>query len=119
MDKSKFEAAAEKVQSKLQPGTGPQALDIGSMVEIGVMLIELFSKCMDMNNGNAGQVAANVKNPGILQRFVLRRALRQHLGRQYGQRGDKLERALLAAASESTEEELFDLATETQDPTYY
>lgn len=118
---SKFEAAAQKVQEHLQPGvTDPQKLDIGSMIEIGVMLLEIFTKCMDSNNGDAAQVASNVKSPGLLQRFMLRRAVRSHLGGRNSQRrGEQLERAILKAAEDADVQELIDLANETQDPTYY
>lgn len=120
MTTSKFEAAAEKVQAHLQPEVvDPQKLDIGSMIEIGVMLLEIFSKCMDSSNGDAAQVANNIKSPTLFQRIMLRRAVRSHLGRNSQQRGERLERAILKAAGDADVQELLDLANETQDPTYY
>ena len=119
MAESKFEAASEKVQAKLQGPLSTQPLDFGNMVDIAMLLLELFTKCMGSNNGNASMVAGRMKSPGLIQRVILRRTIREHLGRRFSSQGERLERALIESASDADMQELVDLANESQDPTYY
>lgn len=79
------------------------------IAEIVTELVEVIQECVE----NREQALKVFQSPSLLQRFVLKRKVRQHLG-WFGARkyGSDLQQALLETGKEVTREDLNELVVE-------
>ena len=109
----KIEDFSKNIASNIQDDNKNYSFDLGLIITIGyiiVNIIQLLIKC----NIFGGKLEDRIKNPGSIDQILLRRAIKNHLPKEYAHLRDRIKDQILADVKTLSNEQIKNMVMEAQ-----
>ena len=109
----KIEDFSKNIASNIQDDDKNYSFDLGLIITIGyiiVNIIQLLIKC----NVFGGKLENRIKNPGPIDQILLRRAIKNHLPKEYSHLRDQIKDQILVDVKTLSNEQIKNIIMEAQ-----